>query len=251
MMPDYIWERPSPELANLQRETLRRIEELCDLLHSELQDSPVRDRKLAEEACDTLRRVASREWFWHPPESAEAALKITLQPVDRLRSLVAGLGGVAQVVVVPDASFLVDEGVEPNKWTVQGLGSQFTALLVAQVIREMDEHKRSDRQHRRDAGRAFNKQLKEWQRRARTSGTTIIHGVKIENGIRVAVDPEEPKTADYIRGLSQAACDDRILAGAISHARRNPSHELLLLTNDRLMSLKAERLRLPVTDAVG
>jgi predicted ribonuclease YlaK len=151
-------------------------------------------------------------------------------------------------VLVPDTNVLIDCGCRPEKWMLDAaLGDEFKVLLVSQVIREMDNHKRSDKQDVRNAARSFNKLMKEWERRAIQTGGSIFDGVKVQGQIQVAVDASAPNVTGLPSDLSLDEPDDRILAAVLNHGSANPTHAIMILTNDRLMALKAAKLRLPTT----
>ena len=246
MAPDFVWEPPSPELVQVQRDVLRRLEEFETLLGFVLRDAPTRDRERGVKACAGLRSIVEREWpGWGVPESAEHALRYAEPHSEQLQSLLDPLQAVTRVVAVPDTSFLLDYGSEPDKWTVSSLPSAFTMLLVAQVVREMDEHKRG-RDELRDRARAFNKQVGEWQRRATATGRRGVENVKVAGEVHISVDPVDPRGADYPDPLSPEVPDDRVLAGVLNYARRNPTHAVLFLATDRNISLKAQSLGLAV-----
>lgn len=163
---------------------------------------------------------------------------------DDLRGILRPLEPTTATVLVPDTNFLIDFGSEPDKWNLGPLGARFTVLLVAEVIREMDKHKRSERKSLQDPARAFGRQPKEWERRADQSGGSIFDGVKVQGETRVAADPTAPNMVGLPSDLSPQVPDDRILASVLNYGRSNPTHALVVLTSDRLMSLKAAKLRI-------
>lgn len=144
----------------------------------------------------------------------------------------------AENLVVPDTNVVL---AVPELQQLAAGQLRVTVVLVPTVLRELDSLKVSSRPSSvRSKAIAAVRRLKEMRRRG-----DILKGVTLEGTVRLRALPLEPKTSELVSWLDPSNMDDRLLASAMSVARRNLAGRTSLVTSDVNLQNKAAFAELP------
>lgn len=186
-------------------------------------------------------RLESETYGLGPKSPAEAAKRCD-EAIADLRSLFCRwLGETRTNVIIPDTSAVLEE-LDPTKYASAVDFPITEVIYVPQVMRELDEHRQSERVQIRNAARSFRKRYKGW----RTQGP-LDQGVSV-GGIIIRTVASIPYDSDFPPGLDPRHKDDRIIMSVLSLEVERPGQRFALLTCDTLMTARAEMFGIHVED---
>ena len=241
--PEYFWKTEG--IDSLRLDELRRDVDSWQQLATRL--GTLIPASLSERYKGVLDRLTpvlklESETYGLGPKSPIEAVKRRDEAIADLESLFSRwLGGTRPNVVVPDTSAVLEE-LDPTKYASAVSFPVAEVIYVPQVMRELDEHRRSDREQIRNAARSFRKRYKGWRNQG-----PLDRGVSV-GGITIRTVSTVPRDSDFPPGLDPAHKDDRIIMSILSLEVERPGQRFALLTCDTLMTARAEAFGIHVED---
>jgi hypothetical protein len=147
-----------------------------------------------------------------------------------------GNGG---TLLVPDTNAIIYQPALED-WMAE-IG-EWTAVLVPQVVRELDQLKIRDGGVA-EAAQSFIRRLKEYGRRGDT-----FAGVQLRRGVRLRVTAIDPDMRETLEWLRAGHGDDELLASALELRWHDLNAAVVLVTRDVNLQNKARLARMPYID---
>lgn len=147
--------------------------------------------------------------------------------------------GPSALLVVPDTNSIIFQPAL-DEWKPSE--DDWTAVLVPQVIRELDELKQRDKPVAA-AAQSFIRRLDEYGRRGDT-----FEGVAVSPGLRLREVPIEADMATAPPWLRAGHADDQLLASVLELKWSDLNGRVLLVTRDRNLKNKARLSRVAYVD---
>jgi PIN domain len=241
MGPDCYWTALSDEGRQIQARALEEYRKFNAIVRVLLREQPTDTLGRLQELDETILHVIQQDEgsfdedaFQHF-ESAYKALDLQLDLLNRLH----GTSNNA-VLFVPDTNALL---YNPNleAWRFDDVPT-FMLVFTPPVLSELDQLKVNHRvENVRENAEKVIKQIKEYRRRAVSSGKRLSDGVVLVKGVSsILAIATEPDMGNSLPWLQAENNDDRLLAGAIEVMRLFPRSPVILVTRDINLQNKAE-----------
>ncbi len=224
----------------------RRLEDLWAELASKAicAGAPERKRDF-EEPRTMLNQVLRRESgvsAGAPGSSVDAVRAMVADALNRQRRVLADLPtahGEERRLLVPDTNALL---YQPAVEEWRAADGPWTAVIVPQVIRELDSLKLGERPVAEVAETVI-RRLKEYGRRGDT-----FSGVPLKHGVQLREVPVDANMSDTLSWLRPGHADDELLASVLELKWENLQATVVLVTRDRNLQNKARMARTSYVD---
>ena len=235
------WGPSGPEHERARMEVLALLRDLRPRFELLFPHPTPRLAKSQAKAFDMLEKWMLREKSDHDiPSNLESAKAKAVDAVSQLIACHESLPPDQHAVrLVPDTNALIDL---PDLATfVAALGPRYCAHVLPVVMRELDELKRSGRNHDvRDGAKKADRYLKGLRDRG-----DVRVGVRVAGGVVAVFEHTEPRGDKLPSWLELDVPDDRFVASVLLLQSKHPGSALHVATSDLNMQTKLAAAGIP------